>query len=128
MPLLSCRLCGKLFTSAGGRTRSVCVERLDMLYPRVRTFLRDHPDIEFNVDTLADEMEVDIRDIQTLVDLGYLDRDLGRNMQKEDTGKQRLIKELEDSLKQMKTDSERRNSPQSLSYGQQRYGEKEKKK
>ena len=128
MPLLSCRLCGKLFTSAGGRTCSVCVERLDMLYPRVRTFLRDHPDIEFNVDTLADDMEVDIRDIQTLVDLGYLDRDLGRNMQKEDNSKQRLIKELEDSLKQMKTDSERRNSAQSLSYGQQRYGEKEKKK
>ena len=130
MPLLSCRLCGKIFTSAGGRTCPACLARLDELYPKVREFLRDNPKAEFNVETLSDELDVDIRDVQALVDMGYLDRDLDRSARSEDANRQQLAKEFENSLKQMKAASSHHDAAKNAaaSYGQQRYGEKDKKK
>lgn len=130
MALLSCKLCGKIFTSAGGRTCPACLERLDALYPRVRSFLRDNPKLEFNVETLAQTLEVDIRDVQALVDMGYLDRDLGGNAPRGDVEKQKLAREFENSLKQMKNSATQPNADKHapVSYGQQRYGEKDKKR
>ncbi len=130
MPLLSCKLCGKIFTSAGGRTCPACLQRLDELYPRVRDFLRDNPKLQFNVETLSAELEVEIRDIQALVDMGYLDRDLARSTNSQEASKQKLAQEFENSLKQMKDSAAQRDSAKSTaaSYGQQRYGEKDKKK
>ncbi len=130
MPLLSCKLCGKIFTSAGGRTCPACLQRLDGLYPRVRDFLRDNPKLQFNVETLSAELEVEIRDIQALVDMGYLDRDLASSTNSQEASKQKLAQEFENSLKQMKDSAAQRDSAKSAaaSYGQQRYGEKDKKK
>lgn len=130
MPLLSCKLCGKIFTSAGGRTCPSCLQRLDGLYPRVRDFLRDNPKLQFNVETLSAELEVEIRDIQALVDMGYLDRDLAGSTNSQEASKQKLAQEFENSLKQMKDSAAQRDSAKSAaaSYGQQRYGEKDKKK
>ena len=126
MPLISCRLCGKLFSSSGGRTCTACHSRLDDLYPRVREYLRDNPKVAFNVETVSEAMEVDIRDIQGLVDLGYLDRDIGAQPSPEEVRRQKLAQEFEDSLKQMKA-SAQRDSSKTASYGQQRYGDKSKK-
>ncbi len=130
MALLSCKLCGKIFTSAGGRTCPACLERLDTLYPKVRSFLRDNPKLEFNVETLAEALNVEIRDVQALVSMGYLDRDLGGKTSGGEAEKQKLAREFENSLKQMKDsamqpDAEKRRP---ASYGQQRYGEKDKKR
>ena len=122
MPLHPCNLCGKIFTSSGGRTCSACHSRLDELYPRVRSYLRDNPKEDFNVEMIAEEMEVDIRDIQALLDLGYLDRDIGRQASAETAKRQKLAKEFEDSLKQMKDASVK--SKPTVTYGQQRYGDK----
>ena len=127
MPLLSCRLCGKIFSSPGGRTCSVCHSRLDELYPRVREYLRDNPKVAFNVDTVADAMEVDIRDVQGLVDLGYLARDMDKNDDPDNARRQKLAQEFENSLKQMR-DTSQRDLSKVASYGQQRYGDKSKKK
>jgi hypothetical protein len=104
--------------------------RLDELYPDVRDFLRDHPKIEFNVENVAEEMEVDIRYVQALVDKGYLDRDTDRKSNREDLDRQKLAKELENSIKQMKDASTRREAARSsvVTYGQERYGEKDKRK
>ena len=123
MPLLTCRLCGKLFMSSGGRTCQGCHTRLDDLYPRVREYLRDHPKVAFNVESIAEELEVDIRDIQGLVDLGYLDRDVGNQTDANAAKKQKLAQEFENSLKQMKETS---SQGKSVSYGQHRYGDKKK--
>ena len=128
MPLLSCRLCGKIFTSSGGRTCPACHTRLDELYPRVREYLRDNPKVDFNVETLAEELDSDIRDVQALVDMGYLDRDVDRQSDADTLSRQKLAKEFENSLKQMKDSSANELSKKPVSYGQQRYGEKEKKK
>ena len=129
MPLQPCRLCGKIFTSSGGRTCPACLKRLDELYPRVRSYLRDNPKEGFNVDMVAEELEVDIRDVQGLVDLGYLDRDIGKQTDPETVKRQKLAKELEGSLKDMRDATARQNAAKSAaaSYGQQRYGEKDKK-
>ena len=123
MPLLPCRLCGKVFTSSGGRTCPACHARLDELYPRVRQHLRDNPKKAFNVEMVADAMEVDIRDVQGLVDLGYLDRDIGWQADPETLKRQKLAQEFEASLKQMKDTSQHKGP---VSYGQQRYGDKKK--
>jgi len=96
----------------------------------VREYLRDNSKVSFNVETIAENLEVDIRDIQGLVDLGYLDRDIGRQASPEELKRQKLAQELESSLQQMKDNSARQSAAKSTaaSYGQQRYGEKEKKK
>jgi hypothetical protein len=104
------------------------LQRLDELYPKVRQYLRDHPKDALNVDTLSEEMEADIRDIQALVDMGYLDRDFDRSTDKQTLNRQKLAKEFEASLQQMRDASASRGSAKdAASYGQQRYGEKEKK-
>ena len=122
MPLQTCSLCGKIFTSSGGRTCSDCMSRLDQLYPKVREYLRDNPKLNFNVETIAETLEVDIRDVQGLVDHGYLDRDIGRQTSQEALKRQKLALEFESSLKQMKEDLSK--SKTSVTYGQQRYGDK----
>ena len=124
MPLLTCRLCGKLFTSSGGRTCPACHTRLDELYPRVREYLRDNPKVGFNVESVANEMEVDIRDVQGLVDLGYLDRDVDKQASADAAKRQKLAQEFENSLKQMKDSSAQ--PTKTVTYGQQRYGDKKK--
>ena len=126
MPLLSCRLCGKIFTSAGGRTCPACLERLDEIYPKVRQFIRDNPKTELDVETLAEKTDTDIRDVQSLVDMGYLDRELDGRKSLEDTQRQKLAQEFENSLKEMKEAAAKH--PASVTYGQQRYAEKDKMK
>jgi hypothetical protein len=95
----------------------------------VREYLRDNSKTAFNLETVAEELEVDIRDIQGLIDLGYLDRDIGKQGgSPEEARRQKLAQELESSLQQMKSASARQSAAKSAaaSYGQQRYGDKKK--
>jgi len=91
----------------------------------VRGYLRDNPKTGFNVENVAEALEVDIRDIQALADMGYLDRDVGIQDDPETLKRQKLAQEFESSLKQMK-DTSRPGAAKSssVSYGQQRYGDK----
>ena len=125
MPLLTCKMCGKVFTSPGGRTCPACLKELDELYPKVREYLRDNPKTEFNVDTLSEAMGTDIRAVQALADMGYLDRDLGRRVDSGAESRQKLAKEFENSLKQMQQASARESG---TTYGEQRYGDRYKRK
>ncbi|MDR1732520.1 MAG: hypothetical protein LBR61_10565 [Synergistaceae bacterium] len=125
MPLLTCKLCGKLFTSAGGRTCPACLDRLDELYPRLREFLRDNPKVGFNVETLSSTLGADIRDVQALVDMGYLDRNLDKDAHSAEKEREKLAKEFEQSLKDLKdTTAHHHGAQHTASYGQQRYGDK----
>ena len=72
MPLTKCRLCGKIFTD-GGRD-NVCP--LCLRSARVHEYMRDNEDEEFDVYKLAEALNVSTVDIQALVDLGYIERDL----------------------------------------------------
>ena len=77
MPLMKCRLCGKIFTD-GGRDKvcPLCLRRLGDLYAKVHEYIRDNEDEDFDVHSLADALDVSTVDIQALVDLGYIERDL----------------------------------------------------
>ncbi|NLL37761.1 MAG: hypothetical protein GX256_09610 [Fretibacterium sp.] len=122
MALITCRLCGKIFTAAGGRSCPDCLDRLDKLYPQVREVIRSNPRTHFNVDTLAEKIGVDIRDVQALVDMGYLDRDLDQSFfTAEDSSRQQLAREFERTLNSMKAESAARISKGPSTYGQQVY-------
>jgi RecJ-like exonuclease len=124
MALIACRLCGKLFPSSAKKICPACLTRIDELYPRVREFLRDHPKIEFNVETVAEAIEADIRDVQALVDMNYLERDLEHTSSTSSAAREKLAEELQNSLQQMKTQAAKREAAKDAasSYGQQRYG------
>ncbi len=101
MPLMECRLCGKIFTE-GGR-KNVCPEcliRLGDLYSKVHKYMRDHDDEEFDIERLSDEMDANLMDIQALVDLGYIERDISLYGTRE-TDWGRLAQELSDELGKM---------------------------
>ena len=124
MALVTCKLCRKVFTAAGVRTCPDCKKRLDDLYMKVRDFLRDNPKMEFNVDTLSASLDADIRDIQALVDMGYLDRDFKANLSGEESSRQKLALELEKSLNEMKAAAASHAQKGAVTYGQQLYSDK----
>ena len=124
MALITCRLCRKIFTAVGGRTCPDCKKRLDELYKKVRDFLRDNSKLKFNVDALSESLGADIRDVQALVDMGYLDRDFKANLSDEDSSRQRLALELEQSLNKMKAAVASHAQKGAVTYGQQLYSDK----
>ena len=126
MALVTCRLCRKIFTAAGGRTCPACKKRLDDLYLKVRDYLRDNPKLEMNVDALAEALKTDILEIQALVDMGYLDRDDKAIQSESDSSRQKLALELEKSLNDMRAAAAAapQHQKSAVSYGQQLYSDK----
>lgn len=77
MALIECRLCRRIYNGfEGQRICGNCIRRLEDIYGRVHEYMRDNQDKNFDLDTLADEMDISPVDIQALVDLGYIERDL----------------------------------------------------
>ena len=101
MPLMECRLCKKIFTE-GGRNNICpqCIRRLGDLYSAVHKYMRDNEDREFDVDKLADEMEISPLDVQALVDLGYIERDIGLYGKRE-TARSKLAHAFGNELEKM---------------------------
>jgi hypothetical protein len=125
--LVTCKLCGRLFSAARGKICVTCLDELDGLYPKVREFLRDHSKENFNVEQIADGMDLDIRYVQALVELGYLDRGIGENPEAEQERKRReaLARQLQASLEN--SASSKAAEVSGRMYGQQRYGTEKKK-
>ena len=77
MALTECRLCRRIYNGfEGQRICGDCIRRLEEIYGRVHEYMRDNQDRDFDRETLADEMEISPVDVQALVDLGYIERDL----------------------------------------------------
>ena len=122
--IVICKLCRKLYNGQG-KICPECRQRLDELYPDVRDYLRDNSKLAFNVETVAEALDVDIRYVQELVAQGYLDRDLPEDMSREVlSDRQKLIKAFETSLDKMKSDAAIAASHKSVTYGQEIYGDK----
>ena len=132
MGLGTCKLCRKIFTPESGKVGSRicpdCRERLESLYTEVHDYLRDHPKIEFNVERVADDLGADIRDVQELVDLGYLDRDTPDEPRSYDPNRQKLVKAFEESIDKLKASAAAAAAFKPTTYGQEIYGEKQKKR
>lgn len=126
--IVTCKLCRKLYNGQG-KICPECRQRLDELYPDVRDYLRDNPKLAFNVETVAEALDVDIRYVQELVAQGYLDRDLPEGVSTEVlSDRQKLIKAFESSLDKMKSDAAAAASRKSITYGQEIYGENTKRR
>ena len=72
-----------------------------ILYAVVHEYLRDNEDEDFDVYHLADAMDVSPVDIQALIDLGYLERDLGL-YGKHETARSRLAHAFTNEIDKMR--------------------------
>ena len=97
MPLIECKLCGRVYTE-GGRMGVCprCLRRLGDLYAEVHEYMRDHEEEEFDINSLAEAMEASTKDIKALVDLGYISRDLKGYDDEED--RKRLAQALTEEM------------------------------
>ncbi|MBQ4470164.1 MAG: hypothetical protein IJR35_02655 [Synergistaceae bacterium] len=74
--LKSCKLCGRAFNSEGLNVCLTCFRRLEEVYTHAHDYLRDNTDEKFDMVQLADLIGADPRDIQELLEMGWLDRDI----------------------------------------------------
>lgn len=129
MALVTCKLCRKIYNNAlfNKKVCPDCARRLDDLYSDVRNYLRDNPRAKFNVEDLSEKLGADVRDLESLVELGYLERDKIPNDAedlKEEQERQKLAKEFEGSLEKMRATVAAMSERKSVSYGQDVYGDK----
>ncbi|MBQ6775940.1 MAG: hypothetical protein IJP53_05720 [Synergistaceae bacterium] len=104
MGLVKCRLCGMLYES-GQQTQRICrrcISRLDELYGRVHEYMRDNEDEDFDIYNLADAMDISTADVQALVDLGYIERDLQTYSKNKRGSREALAAKLNNELEKMK--------------------------
>lgn len=125
MALITCKLCRKLFNASDKKICVDCLNRLDELYPQVRDYIRDHPKEEFDVETVAEALDQDIRYVQELVNLGYLDRDVpDGEIKPPKSEREKLAKAFEASIDKLKANAAAAQQTKSVSYGQDLYGDK----
>ena len=108
MELLRCRLCGNVYRSlseADHRVCKPCRHRLEDIYGRVHEYLRDNEDEDFDIYKLGEAMDISTADIQALVDLGYLERDLKTYGNKGTTNREKLAAEFNNELSKMKKET-----------------------
>ncbi len=104
MPLTECRLCGNIFIEGGRKNICPnCQRRLIDLYAVVHEYMRDNQDEEFDLDRLCDELNISPLDVQALIDLGYIERDLGLYGKKE-TERSALANAFSNELDKMRSD------------------------
>ena len=104
MGLVRCRLCGLLY-EAGGRNQRICrncLQRLEELYGRVHEYMRDNEDEDFDIYTLADALDISTADVQALVDLGYIERDLQTYGKNKKGTREELAEKINGELEKMK--------------------------
>ena len=103
MPLTECRLCRRIYNGFEGlRVCGNCIRRLEEIYGRVHEYMRDNQDKDFDLETLADEMEISPVDIQALVDLGYIERDLQTYSRDKKGSRQKLAEALHAEAEKLK--------------------------
>ena len=129
MAMDTCKLCMSLYNrkfDQKGRICPDCRKRLDDLYIKVRDYIRENHKEDFDVEQVSKDLDVDLRDVETLVELGYLDRDVdgGRSFGV-DKSRQKLLDELKSSMDLLKDNAaaEARRKHFS-SYGQEVYSKR----
>ncbi|HOO62972.1 MAG TPA: hypothetical protein PK364_03510 [Synergistaceae bacterium] len=120
MKIGKCRRCGKILP---GEARAICPncrKDLDIAYERVRSFLKENPDMSFrrtDLRELAKRSEVPERDIELLIEEGILELEGAQaEADEERAKKEQLLKDFQSSL------SGSGNQKKTLSYGKERHG------
>ena len=103
MALIECRLCRRIYNGIEGqRICGNCIRRLEEIYGHVHEYMRDNQDKNFDLETLADEMDISPVDIQALVDLGYIERDLQTYSRDKKGSRQKLAEALSAEAEKLK--------------------------
>lgn len=103
MALTECKLCKKIYNGfEGQRICAQCIGRLESIYGRVHAYMRDNQNRDFDLDTLADEMDISPIDIQALVDLGYIERDLQTYSREKKGTRQKLAEAINGEVEKLK--------------------------
>ena len=103
MALIECKLCKRIYNGfEGQRICGHCIQRLENIYGRVHAYMRDNQNRDFDLDTLADEMDISPLDIQALVDLGYIERDLQTYSREKKGTRQKLAEAINGEVEKLK--------------------------
>ncbi|MBQ2616044.1 MAG: hypothetical protein IJG51_11240 [Synergistaceae bacterium] len=103
MALIECKLCRRIYNGfEGQRVCGECIRRLEEIYGHVHEYMRDNQDRDFDLETLADEMEISPVDIQALVDLGYIERDLQTYSRDKKGTRQKLAEAINNEVEKLK--------------------------
>ena len=103
MALIECKLCRRIYNGfEGQRVCGACIRRLEEIYGHVHEYMRDNQDRDFDLETLADEMEISPVDIQALVDLGYIERDLQTYSRDKKGTRQKLAEAINNEVEKLK--------------------------
>lgn len=101
--LTECKLCRRIYNGfEGQRICGDCIRRLESIYGRVHEYMRDNENRDFDLDTLADEMEISPVDIQALVDLGYIERDMQTYSREKKGTRQKLAEAINVEVEKLK--------------------------
>ena len=101
--LTECKLCRRIYNGLEGqRICGDCIRRLESIYGRVHEYMRDNQDKNFDLDMLADEMEISPVDIQALVDLGYIERDMQTYSRDKKGTRQKLAEAINVEVEKLK--------------------------
>ncbi|MBQ3402459.1 MAG: hypothetical protein IJG65_03660 [Synergistaceae bacterium] len=103
MALNECKLCRRAYNGfEGQKICPDCIRRLESIYGRVHEYMRDNEDRDFDLDTISDEMDISPVDIQALIDLGYLERDIQTYSRSKKGSRQKLAEALNGEMEKMR--------------------------
>ena len=85
MEITGCKLCGRIVNAEGTKICRNCMHRLERVYSKVHNHMRDNPYETFDIEKLSEDLDVNPADIQMLIELGYIDREIQINSERERT-------------------------------------------
>ena len=106
MDITGCKLCGRIVNASGTQICRNCMHRLEREYSDIHNYMRDNQDETFNIERLSEDLDINPADIQMLIELGYIDREIQRNSERERERKElagMFANELEDMKKKKVT-------------------------
>ena len=101
MDITGCKLCGRLVKDEWPRICRNCLHRLDEVYSDIHNYMRDNPDETFDIEKLSEDLDINPADIQMLIELGYIDREI-QMKSKTEAARKKLAGILADELEDMK--------------------------
>ncbi len=120
MQIGKCRRCAKMIPGVARIICPNCRKDLEVSYERVRSFLKENPEMVFrrtDLEELSKRSEVPERDIELLIEEGLLELEGSqKDAEEERAEKERLLKDFQGSLDSSGT------RKKTLSYGKERHG------
>ncbi len=133
MKLKTCTLCRKLFSSDGPDICPICMEQIDAGFQTVRNYIETNPDADLDAYSLSVALNIDLRYVQAMVRLGYLEpigepEPVPETATGDETARKiELARQIQASLSKSVETQEEKNSrgARTMMYAQDKYGNKQ---